>query len=126
DSCHSAIALDIRTNSINGLGAATHCSQRIAPSFEHMPFHDRSPDMIVFNAALHYSVELPAALREAFRVAKHVVILDSPFYDKAEHGDAMVREKRAFAQKQFGDRADTLMALPFIEFLTPQTLTQAM
>jgi hypothetical protein len=37
----------------------------------------------------------------------------------------MVDEKAAHASQQFGDRAGTLMALPFIEFLTRERLADA-
>ena len=40
-------------------------------------------------------------------------------------GFAMVEEKRAAAERTFGDRAPELMALPFIEFLTRERLERA-
>ena len=37
----------------------------------------------------------------------------------------MVREKRHDAERRFGARADTLLALAFVEYLTPQRLADA-
>jgi hypothetical protein len=37
----------------------------------------------------------------------------------------MVREKRRDAAARFGERAEALLALPFVEFLTPRRLGDA-
>jgi SAM-dependent methyltransferase len=71
--------------------------ERVVASFEAIPVTGGEFDVVVFNAALHYAEDLGAALREARRVTRvggRVVVLDSPFYRSAEHGEAMVREKR--------------------------------
>jgi len=132
---HSAVALDIRDDAVDGLGAAAPFAERapelfervVAP-FEAIPLPSASLDLAVFNASLHYAVDLAAGLAEAARVVRpggRVVILDSPFYRREQDGAAMVAEKRANAGRQFGDRAEALMALPFIEFLTPDRLRSA-
>ncbi len=54
-----------------------------------------------------------------------VAILDSPFYAREGDGLAMVAEKQAGAQAQFGVHAETLLSLPFIEFLTRDRLATA-
>jgi hypothetical protein len=53
------------------------------------------------------------------------VILDSPFYRRPEHGQAMVAEKRREAATHFGARADELLTPPFIEYLTSDMLRNA-
>jgi len=132
---HSAIALDIRDDAIDGLGAAQTLLKRaggrmraaIAP-FVALPAPDASVDIAVFNASLHYAVGLPAVLAEAARVVRpggRLAILDSPFYRREADGLAMVAEKAADAPRRFGARAGSLMALPFIEFLTRERLAQA-
>jgi SAM-dependent methyltransferase len=126
----AALALDVRADRVDGLGAAPADSpmERVVASFESIPIRGGEFDVVVFNAALHYAEDLGAALREARRVARagaRIVVLDSPFYPNAEHGDAMVREKRRDAERRFGDRAGALLALPFVEFLTPQRLADA-
>jgi SAM-dependent methyltransferase len=124
---HHAIALDIRNDAVDGLGAATPLRRRarsmecvVAP-FEAVPLENGSVDIALFNASLHYATDLTAVLREATRVTRSgglIAILDSPFYGRERDGLAMIAEKRA----RFGARAEVLMALPFVEFLTRQRL----
>ena len=132
---HSATALDIRDDGVDGLGASAPFVQRaggrmqvaVAP-FEAIPAPDACFDVAVFNASLHYATDLPAVLAEAARVVRpggRLAILDSPFYRRDADGAAMVAEKTADAARRFGDRADTLMALPFIEYLTRERLAAA-
>ena len=125
-----ALALDVRDDGVDGLGAAPSRSpiERVAASFEAIPVADEAFDLVVFNASLHYAENLGAALREARRVARAgatIVVLDSPFYQRDADGEAMVREKRLNAERQFGDRRDALLALPFVEYLTAQRLADA-
>ena len=82
----------------------------------------------MFNASLHYAVDLAAVLREACRATRpggQIAVLDSPFYERDADGVAMVAAKRRDAARQFGDRADALLALPFVEFLTRERLEAA-
>ena len=127
---HRAFALDIRSDSIDGLGAAgpfralANGLECIVASFDAVPLSDNSVDIALFNASLHYATDLSAVLREAQRVTRHggcIAILDSPFYRRESDGLAMVAEKR----RRFGRKADVLMALPFIEFLTRERLQDA-
>lgn len=127
---HGCTAVDIRDDAIDGLGAAAGfldltSFERLVASFEGLPLCPDSADLAVFNASLHYSTDLEATIAEAVRVVRpggRMVILDSPFYARSEDGDAMVTEKHAAAHIQFGARADDLLALPFIEFLTRERL----
>ena len=132
---HCATALDIRDDGVDGLGAAGPFLQRtegrmrtaVAP-FDAIPAPDASFDIAVFNASLHYATDLAAVLKEAARVVTpggRLVILDSPFYRREADGLAMIAEKTADASRRFGERAGTLMALPFIEFLTRERLAAA-
>lgn len=132
---HDATAVDVRDDAVDGLGAAAgydaHLPRpfgRLAASFDDLPLADGSQDVAVFNAALHYAIDLGATLREAARVVRgggRIVILDSPFYRRARDGHAMVAEKHCHAAARFGGRADALTALPFIEFITPDGLADA-
>jgi SAM-dependent methyltransferase len=97
-------------------------------SFDSLPIADHEADIAVFNASLHYSTDLPWTLREAARVVRsggRIAVLDSPFYRRRAHGEAMVAEMRATASVTFGERADVLLGLPFVEYLTPETLARA-
>jgi SAM-dependent methyltransferase len=131
----AAVALDVRDDDVDGLGAAAGYFvggklgfERIVGTFESLPLPPAQFDIVVFNAALHYATDLAAALKEARRVLRdggRLAILDSPFYKRDADGDAMVAEKRARAAEQFGDRAEALMGIPFIEYLTADRLTAA-
>jgi SAM-dependent methyltransferase len=128
----SATAVDLRDDAVDGLGAAASYLRasdgsfhRVAASFDALPLAALSMDVVVFSAALHYAVDLAVVLREAHRVARpggRIVILDSPFYARGSDGDAMVAEKRRDAPRQFGARAEALLALPVIEYLTRDRL----
>jgi SAM-dependent methyltransferase len=128
-----ALALDVRDDAVDGLGAAPRPGgavriERVAASFEAIPVRDAAFDVVVFNAALHYAEDLARALAEARRVARpggRVAVVDSPFYASRADGDAMVAEKRRNAGRQFGARADVLLALPFVEYLTRERLEEA-
>ena len=132
---HHAVAVDVRDDRVDGLGAAASYLEgggvwfdRIVGSFEAVPMVSERFDLVIFNAALHYALDLAATMREARRlthVGGRVAILDSPWYDDAADGEAMVREKHRDATGRFGDRADVLMSLPFIEFLTAARLRLA-
>jgi SAM-dependent methyltransferase len=131
----AALAMDLRDDCVDGLGAAeafialapTRISRAVA-SFDCIPLADHGADVVVFNASLHYAVDLTKTLREARRVVKasgRIVILDSPFYENVADGDAMVREKRSSGAALFGMNADVLLSIPCIEFLTPSGLADA-
>jgi SAM-dependent methyltransferase len=126
----AALALDLRDDGVDGLGAAPAGSpiERVVASFDAIPIRRDEFDVVVFNASLHYAENLGEALGEARRVARvggRIVVLDSPFYASEAAGDAMVREKRANAEREFGERAPTLLAVQFVEYLTRERLSEA-
>ncbi len=130
---HTCTALDIRDDDVDGLGAADDLVAglpiaRVVASFDAIPLPSQAVDLSIFNAALHYAIDLAAVLAEAKRVTRPggaIIILDSPFYAHEQDGLAMVREKRARAAERFGRRAGTLLAPAFIEFLTHERLAIA-
>jgi len=132
---HCATALDIRDDQVDGLGAAAPFLPRtdgrmrtLVAAFDSIPVPTASFDLAVFNASLHYATDLAAVLTEAARVVRpggRLAILDSPFYRSEADGLAMVAEKTANAPQRFGARAETLMSLPFIEFLTRDRLAES-
>lgn len=132
---HRALALDVRTDTVDGLGAGTPIWRAsppgvlpVAADFAAIPIAPRTADLVVFNASLHYAIDLVAVVREARRVARDdgaIVVLDSPFYASAADGEAMVAEKRRAAPETFGASAEVLTALPFIEYLTRTRLEEA-
>jgi SAM-dependent methyltransferase len=132
---HSAIALDVRTDDVDGLGAAAGFAPflprmfaRVAASFERLPLAARTVDLLVFNASLHYALDLGRVLAEAVRVVRpggRIAVVDSPFYARAEHGESMAAEKREAAPRVFGDLAPGLQAPRFVEYLTRERLERA-
>jgi len=131
---HWCVALDWRRDAVDGLGAAAAYRDhlpasfpRVAASFDGIPLA-RAFDIVVFNAAIHYSSSLAQTIAEAARVTFPggcVVILDSPFYRRASDGERMVAEKRETARRTWGERAVELLALPAIEYLTATRLAEA-
>jgi SAM-dependent methyltransferase len=130
-----AIALDIRTDAIDGLAAAETLAHRVVGqmrcvtgSFQSIPLPNDQADIAVFNASLHYATDLNVALAEAARVVRGngcLAIMDSPFYSSGPDGCAMVAEKHAQAASRYGDAAGVLLGPPFIEFLTRARLANA-
>jgi len=126
-------AVDIRDDDVDGLGAGQALAEeagfeRKQATFDDLPLKDNSVDICAFNAALHYSTDLAATLAEAARCVRSggvIAILDSPFYQREEDGAAMVAEKHLSAPQYFGERAEALMAVPSIEFLTRERLGKA-
>lgn len=122
---HRPVAVDLIVNDQDGLGAARHYSQRLPGLFprfqaemDRLPFTDAQFDVVLFNAAFHYSVDYAVTLREALRVLRpqgHMLILDSPVYRQKESGLAMVREKHKQFETTYGFRSDSV---PSCEFLT--------
>jgi SAM-dependent methyltransferase len=132
---HRAVAVDFRTDTVDGLGAAApyrrylaRMFDRVAADFETLPLADRTFDIAVFNAAVHYATELALVLRQAARVVVsggRLAILDSPFYGSEQAGQAMVAEKRRNGGRTFGELADDLLSYEPIEYLTRERLADA-
>jgi SAM-dependent methyltransferase len=132
---HRCVALDMRDDHVDGLGAAKEfliedpgLFRCVTGSFEDLPFAAEAFDITLFNASLHYAQDLRRVLLEASRVTRHggiLAILDSPFYRSAADGEAMVAEKKSLGEPSFGAKADVLLSQNFIEYLTPERLTAA-
>jgi SAM-dependent methyltransferase len=132
---HRCVALDVRDDHVDGLGAAKefladdpNLFRCVTASFEGLPFAPESFDVTLFNASLHYAQDLGRTLAEASRVTRHggvLAILDSPFYRSAADGEAMVAEKKSHGTAVFGAQADVLLSPNFIEYLTPERLSAA-
>ena len=127
---HKPIAIDIRTDDVDGLGAARfeESFPLVAASFDELPLQSESIDLAVFNASLHYAQDLSRTIAEAVRILRPhgtIAIIDSPFYRLESEGQAMVAEKLASGDTQFGSRVHTLLEIPFIEFLTRERLARA-
>ena len=123
---HSVAAVDLSDHPTDGLGAWHYYGEsRFTPvqaSFDCLPFADGQADLVVFNASLHYSVDLSQSLGEALRVLRaggRVVILDTPFYTAAPHGERMLRQRDGQFARDYGFRDPNRRAAGF---LTPDRL----
>ena len=132
---HRPVALDMRDDDIDGLGAARRLLAEmpglfecITASFDTIPLASGRFDVTLFNASLHYAHNLKSTLAEAMRVTRPgglLAIMDSPFYARDEDGQAMITEKKAGGALQFGAGAKLLLAPEFIEYLTQERLVAA-
>ncbi|MGN6701124.1 MAG: class I SAM-dependent methyltransferase [Thermomicrobiales bacterium] len=130
---HHVAAVDLSSDVRDGLGVHRYYADAdsdsspfmtIQATFDHLPFAAAQADLVVFNAALHYSTDYAATLTEALRVLRPtgaLVIMDTPCYRRAAAGDQMVREREEQFAQQFGFRSS---ALACENYLTPQRLAQ--
>ncbi len=128
---HSPVAVDLLTNSVDGLGAVANYRRAIPQLFprfqaelDRLPFRDSQFDCAIFSASFHYSANYEATVGEAIRCLKPggtVLIIDSPWYSNEENGRRMVSERRAHFQQNFGTHSDSLGSC---EYLTDQRLNE--
>jgi SAM-dependent methyltransferase len=126
---HFCIAVDLLTNELDGLGAARHYSATVRERLtcfraeaDRLPFADAQCDCVIFNASFHYSEDYSRTLGEALRCLRpggSVVIADSPWYSREEHGAQMVQERREKFTKDFGFPSDGLASQ---EYLTDERM----
>jgi SAM-dependent methyltransferase len=129
---HLPVAVDLLNNEADGLGAGRHYHgslgwlfPRFQAEMDRLPFADAQFDVAIFNAALHYSEDYCATLREAVRCLRpggHVLIMDSPFYRREESGCRMVDERKRQFTRTFGFASDSIGSR---EFLTAAALAEA-
>jgi SAM-dependent methyltransferase len=126
---HRSIAIDLQTNSFDGLGAAVHYKHslpmlfpRFQAELDRLPFAEGQFDCAIFNASFHYSENYDRTLAEAIRCLRPggtIVIADSPSYSRDESGQKMLQERRESFQKRFGFASDRLSSC---EYLTKERL----
>jgi ubiquinone/menaquinone biosynthesis C-methylase UbiE len=127
---HRPVAVDLLTNSYDGLGAASHYHRvlpelfpRFQAELDNLPFADAQFDCAIFNASFHYSENYDRTLTEAVRCLRPggtILIADSPTYSTESSGQQMRQERQDNFLKRFGFRSD---ALDSCEYLTPERLT---
>ena len=120
---HSPVALDIFTDSRDGLRAAHHYTARIPfpvieAEFDSIPLGDGCADLAIFNASFHYSSDYRRTLAEVLRVlrpAGSVIVIDSPVYRRPEHGLLMVDERRRQYAQRFGFPSDAHNGIEYLD-----------
>ncbi|HEV2246065.1 MAG TPA: class I SAM-dependent methyltransferase [Terriglobia bacterium] len=126
---HRPTAVDLLTNTLDGLGAANHYLDLVPKPFDlfqaemdRLPFDGAQFDLAVFNASFHYSENYARTLQETLRCLRrpgHLLIIDSPFYRNEESGQKMLEEKHLKFQSEYGFPSDSVRSR---EYLTPDTL----
>lgn len=100
---YDVTAVDINLDPRDGLIVAHKFTQNgsvrfqcVRAEFDFLPFQERSFDVIIFNASLHYSSNPVQTIRQTLPILSAqgaIYILDSPLYRNIESGKAMVRER---------------------------------
>jgi SAM-dependent methyltransferase len=126
---HRPVAVDLMTDSRDGLSAAQHFSSNLGVLFpcfqaelDNLPFAERQFDIAVFNASFHYSEDYQRTLGEALRCIKPggaIVIADTAWYSSEANGTRMIAERRTAFIERFGTPSDAIRSL---EFLTDKRL----
>lgn len=121
---YSPVAVDLLTNEVDGLGAASHYETHLGapiPRFQaeatRLPFRDAQFDAIIFNASFHYSEDYEVTLHEALRCLKTsgiVIVSDTPWYSSENSGRQMVAERQDQFCKRFGTASDSVRSLEYL------------
>ncbi|QHS51753.1 methyltransferase domain-containing protein [Edaphobacter sp. 12200R-103] len=125
------VAIDLLTNTLDGLGAASHYDTylkcpflRIQAESDRLPLCDAQFDAVIFNASFHYAENYLRTLHEALRCLRPggmVIIADSPWYAHEDSGWKMLAERRSQFFNRFGIFSDSICSQ---EFLTDERLDQ--
>ena len=109
--CTSVTAVDINVDNEDGLGAWRHYGNSaktvtlLQADFNHLPVASGTYDLAIFNGAFHYSADKELSLSEALRILKPdgiLVIMDSPLYQHASAGRAVMRAREADYLARYG------------------------
>jgi ubiquinone/menaquinone biosynthesis C-methylase UbiE len=131
---HRPVAVDILTDSRDGLGAAQHYFNQLGYSFpvidaefDDLPFPNGSFDAVIYNASLHYSSDYAWTLMEARRCLRpggRIIVLDSPVYKTPEDGEKMRRERREQFLVQYGTESDHIRSVEYLDVATIDALAR--
>lgn len=119
---HHVLAIDIRTDSRDGLGAHHNYPGAFIPirtRFENIPIDDHFLDLIVFNASFHYSSNYEAVLMECCRILRQdgiLAIIDSPLFKLESSGRQMLEEQARSFEKKFGLRPPSIEMEGFLTY----------
>jgi SAM-dependent methyltransferase len=118
---HRPVALDIFSDPLDGLLASRHYPVGfpvLEAQFDQLPFSAARFDLIIFNASIHYAADYHRTLREVRRCLRPkgcFIIMDSPVYERPEHGELMREERRAVFERQYGFPSDALSSREYLD-----------
>jgi SAM-dependent methyltransferase len=126
---HRPVAVDILNDDRDGLRAARHYPPfpKFEAEFDRLPFADASFDAVIYNASLHYSSDYAKTLQEARRCLRskgRIVVLDSPIYERRDHGELMRLERRAQFLAQYGTESDHVGSIEYLDLATIEDLAR--
>ena len=117
---HELTAVDLTTNSFDGLAAHTMYDADFVPvqaEFDHLPMTEAQFDFSLFNASFHYSTDYAVTLAGAFRVTKgYVAVMDTPVYHDPASGQKMVKEREAAYQRKYGFPSNAIASENFLTY----------
>jgi SAM-dependent methyltransferase len=105
---HRVVAVDRLDDAAEGLGACRGPAENVVAvqaDFDALPFEPRQFDLVVFNASLHYAPDPAATLASGTRMLAHggtLAVMDSPAFESAAHGEAMVADQMRRMQAEHG------------------------
>jgi HemK-related putative methylase len=109
---HDVIAVDVNIDPLDGLGVVPRLkADNVAEfscaraTFDCLPFPERSFDVIIFNASLHYSDDINNTILRGLELLKDtgsIVILDSPVYTNPVSGFQMLQERKEDFRTKYG------------------------
>ena len=117
---HRLAAIDLLTNSFDGLGSHIHYDTRFIPiqaEFDHLPLANMRADLVIFNASFHYSTNYNSTLQEALRVLTgtgQIIALDTPIYHQSNSGIQMVQERQMQFKLLYGFPSDAISSENFL------------
>lgn len=119
---HEVFAIDLLTNSEDGLGAWRYYETKFASlqaEFSFLPFSTAVADVLIFNASLHYAENYNQVLTEGLRVLKPdgvLIVMDSPIYHDGASGREMLAERKMQFQTRYGFSSDSLQSEGFLTY----------
>jgi SAM-dependent methyltransferase len=126
---HHVAAVDLLTNTFDGLGAFRHydvCFTPMQAEYDRLPLTGGQADLVVYNASFHYSTDYLTTLKEAQRVLApggRIAIVDTPLYQDEKSGRAMVEERHKAFAARFGFPSDRLPSGNYLTFERLQSLS---
>jgi ubiquinone/menaquinone biosynthesis C-methylase UbiE len=131
---HHPVAIDLLDDPLDGLGAARHYHAALGrdfpavqAEFDNLPFADTQFDLAIFNASFHYATDYRQTLQEVRRCSRwaaRIIILDTPIYERHEHGERMREERHRLYQRQYGFRSDSLLSMEYLDEVMMRELSK--
>jgi ubiquinone/menaquinone biosynthesis C-methylase UbiE len=118
---HRPVALDIFADPLDGLGAVHNYEPpvpAVIAEFDSLPFAPLSFDLAIFNSSLHYSSDYCRTIAEVqrcLRPSAPFVVIDSPVYQRAEHGRRMREERQAHFERTYGFRSEAARSIEYLD-----------